>query len=172
MKGRWYTQKLTVLLAALTCVSSLLAQRDRDVGRTGGSRIEHETRQSEALQQNNDPRFASYRDLINDRLDKQVRQVVADYERTQKRNVQISPQQFIAVQIAAKETKINAETLTLSLAGAAQKQKNIQLLAQPSDGEFQQRLAGSIERLAGLAPDVARETAQNATNAVASAIRK
>jgi hypothetical protein len=146
----------------------LWAQSDRGgVGRAGGSRTEHETQQSAALAQNNDPRFAGYRDLISKRLDKSVRQLVTEYDRTLQKKIQLSPQEFLAVQLAAKETHLNAEVVAASVGSSNASGKQGHATAQVLVGEdFGQRLSKSLQRLGAVEPASAEDMVRKATAAV------
>ena len=120
------------MILALSVVGLLATraheQRDRDAGRQGGSSIEHEARQTQMLEQNNDPRFVAYLGVIKDRLRKPLSYVSAAYDRALTKNVDVSPE----VQITAKECKVNPETLTASLASLTPREPN-RLRALPAE---------------------------------------
>ncbi len=154
-----------ILLFALAAASSLAAQGDHGgVGRAGG-RTAHEGQQSDALAQNNDPRFVAYRKLIEQNLGKSVRQVVIEYGRAQRKKIQLAPDQFLAVQVAAKENNISPEILAANVGGDKAAHHG---LAAANASEFQDRLAGSLQRLAGLKPDSAQEAAKKALVAISA----
>jgi hypothetical protein len=156
-------KQLMILTTLLMMTGSLVAQGDRGgVGRDGGSRDLHEERRAQTLEENNDPRFLPHRLFISQKLQKSVRQVVVDYDRTQKKGIQLSPQQFVTVEYAAKETGLDAQTLAANTGRyvALGKQKGTKLaLAAHSDDEFKDQLAKSLARMAGLSDSEAQQKA-------------
>jgi hypothetical protein len=154
-------------LCVLVVTSPLAAQGDHGgVGRAGGSRTAHEGQQSEALAQNNDPRFIAYKKLIDQDLNKTVRQVVSEYEQVQqKKKIQLAPDQFLAVQVAAKQYNIRPTTLAASVGSPAGAHH---MLAAPAQPAFQEQLANSLQKLAGLEPAIAQDAAKKAVAAVAA----
>jgi hypothetical protein len=158
-------RRSVILFFTVAAASNLVAQGDHGgVGRAGG-RTAHEGQQSEALAQNNDPRFLAHRKLIEQHLSKSVRQVVIEYEQAQRKKIQLAPDQFLAVEVAAKENSISADILAASVGG--DKGAHHGLAAATASG-FQDRLANSLQLLGGLKPDSAREAAKKAVAAISA----
>ena len=154
-----------ILLLSFAAASNLAAQGDHGgVGRAGG-RSAHDQQQSEALAQNNDPRFVAYRKLIDQDLKKSVRQVVIEYERAQRKKIQLAPGQFLAVQLVAKENNISPELLAASVGGSRGMHH---ALAAPTASDFQDQLVRSLQSLAGLKPDLAQQSTSKALAAIAA----
>ncbi len=155
-----------VIFTLFATMTSVLAQHG-DVGRDGGSRIAHEHKQSEALTKNNDPRFVPYKSLIDRRLKKSVRQVVEDYDRALHNKIKVSPEQFLAIQLVAIENHVDSKPLLKSV-GSINSGDGGDGTPTPTNG-FIEQLATSLQNLAGMNVDLARDIAGKAELAVSDA---
>lgn len=160
---------LATILALLMPASFLWAQHG-GAGRDGGSRTTQDERRSEALQQNDDPRFTPFRSVIAKKLGKTVRQMVADYDQTAKKGIRMAPDQFVAVHLAAKETNLDPTVLAANTwhPPASHGMLAAPVPSTPSTEEFKEQLAKSLMRLANISKEDAEQKAGKSLNAVSS----
>jgi hypothetical protein len=130
--------------------------------------VANEVRRSEALEQNNDPRFVPYRVWISQKLGKSVREIVTAYDRTLEKRVQLSPEQFLTVHLAAKENKLDPLVLAANTGRHAPKDQQFAALVALPDNEFKNLLAGSLVRLVGTSEAVAQQRAAEYVTTVTS----
>src|ERR1051326_3237212 len=103
-----------VILAFLISANALFAQKERGgAGRDGGSRSSQDDRRSQVLKQDSDPRFVEFRKVISTQLGKSVRQVAADYDQTLQKGIRYAPNQYVILQMAAKQTKVDPTVLAV-----------------------------------------------------------